>query len=141
MYPFRDRLIGLVAVLAVLAGSAAVQAESFKDKLKAHPPAERAAALATIMQEKLSLAPDQVAAIQKSAEQYAEQTDQAAEQYKRKELREQLKKIGAARDADFEKILSAGQFQAYKDDKRAILKAMRAQLGESQADSAGAPDA
>jgi len=132
----------LVAItVSVLLQSAPVYGESFKERLQAHPPAERAAALANAMQEKLSLTPEQVSAIRKAAQKYAAQTDQAAEEYTRRELRKQLKAIGTARDADFEKILSAEQFQAYKEDKRAILKVMRSQLGGSPNASADASDA
>jgi hypothetical protein len=138
VFRFSNRLNFLAVALAVLVGSPAVHGESFKERLKAHPPAERAAALAAIMQEKLSLSPDQASAVEMAAEKYALQTDEALDQYKKRELRKQLKEIGVARDAEFEKILSAEQFQLYKKDKREVLKAMRSSLEGSQDDAATA---
>jgi Spy/CpxP family protein refolding chaperone len=105
------------------------------DKMILHPPAARAAALAEIMQERLSLTPEQAAAVREAAEKYAGETDVARGQYTRRQLKKQLKEIGAKRDADFKNILTAEQFAAYQKDKRELLKAMKARM------KGAAPDA
>jgi len=99
-----------------------------------HPPAARADALAGVMQERLSLTPEQAMAVREIAEKYAEATDAARAQYTRRQLKQQVKAIGAARDADFKSILSVEQFAAYKNDKRAIMKSMQARMKGTEQD-------
>lgn len=101
---------------------------AFGGKMILHPPAARADALAEVMQERLSLTSEQVGAVREIAEKYAEATDAARAQYTRKQLRKQVKAIGAARDADLERILTAEQFALYQKDKRAIMQSMQARM-------------
>jgi hypothetical protein len=119
------RNVGLLLLALLCAWS---PLSSFGDKMILHPPAARAAALAEVMQERLSLTPDQAAAVRAAAEQRAEETDAARGKYTRRKLKKQLKAIGAARDTDFRSILTTEQFTAYENDKRAILKAMQARM-------------
>lgn len=93
-----------------------------------HPPAARAAALADVMQEQLSLTPEQTASVREVAEKYAEKTDVARGQYSRRKLKQQVKAIAEARDAEFKGILTADQFATYQKSRRDILNAMKARM-------------
>ena len=105
-----------------------VPLSAFGGKMMLHPPAARADALAEVMQERLSLTPEQVAAVREIAEKYADATDAARAQYTRKQLRKQVRAIGAARDADFRSVLTTEQFATYQNDKQAIMKSMQARM-------------
>lgn len=117
------RLSLFLALLCVWAPLSA-----FGGKMILHPPAARADALAGVMQEKLSLTPEQATAVREIAEKYAEATDDARAQNTRRQFKKQVKAIGEARDADFRAILTAEQFAAYQKDKRAIMQSMQARM-------------
>lgn len=107
----------------------------FRGQIQLHPPAARAEALAEVMQEQLSLNPEQTAAVKATAEQYAEATDIALGRYQQQELRQQLKIISRARDAGFQKILNPEQFESYKAGKRSIMREMKSRMkGEAGPD-------
>ena len=120
------KITQILAVLLSLCVWAPLSA--FGGKMMLHPPAARAEALAEVMQERLSLTPEQTGAVREVAEKYAEATDAARAQYPRRQLKQQVKAIGAARDADLKGILTAEQFAAYQKDKRAIMKSMQARM-------------
>lgn len=112
-----------------------VSLSAFGQKMNLHPPTARAAALAEVMREQLSLTPEQTAAVRETAEKYAEATDAARGQYTRRKLKQQVKTISEARDAEFRNILTADQFAAYQKGKRDIMKAMKARMKGTAPDS------
>jgi uncharacterized protein CbrC (UPF0167 family) len=118
--------LAAMAVFLIASGSAA--GVEFKDKMALHPPEARAAALAEVMEERLSLTPEQTSAVREVAEKHAGDTDEALGRLPRKQWRKRLEEIRQARDADFRDILSAEQFDAYLEDRREIMKAMRAKM-------------
>jgi hypothetical protein len=133
--------MGATLLLALLAASGAYGEVSFKDKMALHPPAARAAALAEIMHDRLGLTPEQMSAIRNVAEKHASETDEALGQLKRKKLRKRLKAIREARDADFKNILSEEQFEAYLNDRREIMLAMKARMKGGERPHASSPPA
>jgi uncharacterized protein CbrC (UPF0167 family) len=114
--------LAAMAVFLIASGSAA--GVEFKDKMALHPPEARAAALAEVMEER----PEQTSAVREVAEKHAGDTDEALGRLPRKQWRKRLEEIHQARDADFRDILSAEQFDAYLEDRREIMKAMRAKM-------------
>lgn len=118
----------LAAIAILLIGSGTAPGVEFRDRMALHPPEARAAALAEVMRERLSLTPDQTSSVREAAEKHAAATDDALGQLPRKERKKRLEEIRRARDADFKNILSAEQFDAWVDDRREIMKAMRARM-------------
>lgn len=118
--------VPFVCMLLIAWGSAVGM--EFKERMALHPPEARAAALAEVMEEWLSLTPEQTSAVREVAEKHAGDTDEALGQLPRKQWRKRLEEIRRARDADFRDILSAEQYDAYLEDRREIMKAMRAKM-------------
>ena len=113
---------------AVLLASGSAAGVEFKDRMTLHPPEARAAALSEVMQERLSLTTEQTSAVREVAEKYAGETDQALGQLPRKQWRKRLEEIRDARDAEFRDILTPEQFESYLEDRREIMKALRAKM-------------
>ena len=112
----------------LLSASVSAAGLEFRGRMALHPPEARAAALAEVMQERLALTPEQASEVREVAEKYAGETDEALGQLPRKQRKERLEEIRQARDAEFRTILSAEQFDAYLEDRREIMKAMRARM-------------
>lgn len=118
--------VALACTVLLASGSAA--GVEFKDRMTLHPPEARAAALSEVMQERLSLTTEQTSAVREVAEKYAGETDQALGQLPRKQWRKRLEEIRDARDAEFRDILTPEQFESYLEDRREIMKALRAKM-------------
>jgi hypothetical protein len=107
---------------------AAFSSADVREPIQLHPPAARAEALAGVMQEHLSLTPEQAVAVRLAAEKYAGETDMALGKYQQRELRQQLKAIARARDAEFQQILTPEQFDSYKASKRSLMREMKSRM-------------
>lgn len=118
---------GVALVVSILLAVTS-HAADMRQQIQLHPPAARAEALAAVMQEELALTPEQAVAVRTTAEKYAGETDAALARYQRRELKQQLQVIAKARDAEFGKILTAEQYQAYSDGKREFMRNMRARM-------------
>ena len=118
--------VALACTVLLASGSAA--GVEFKDRMALHPPEARAAALSEVMQERLSLTTEQTSAVREVAEKYAGETDQALGQLPRNQWRKRLEEIRDARDAEFRDILTPEQFESYLEDRREIMKALRAKM-------------
>jgi len=94
----------------------------------AHSPAERAAALTDILTERLSLAPDQQTRIREISERHATRVDIAVANYKRPELKKQIRALNVERDKAFQEVLTEKQFATWQEDKRAVLKTLKEQV-------------
>ena len=116
----------LAWMLLIASGPAA--GVEFKGKMALHPPEARAAALSEVMQERLALTSEQTSAVREVAEKYAGETDEALGRLPRKQWRKRLEEIRDARDAEFRDILTPEQFESYLEDRREIMKAMRARM-------------
>ena len=129
----RPRFANMLFLCFLLLLSAEAGAEPANDPAR-HDPADRAAALTAILTERLSLTADQQTRIREISERHAARVDVAVANYKRPELKKQIKTLNADRDKAFQEVLTQEQFATYQQDKRAILKAMKAQVrGEDDA--------
>jgi len=100
-----------------------------------HSPAERAATLTTILTERLSLTPDQQSRIREISERHATRVDVAVANYKRPELKKQIRELNVERDTAFQEVLTEKQFAVWQEGKRDILKSMKEQVrGEADPD-------
>lgn len=119
-----NRAVFLVTLLLI--GSPA-PAQDYRDRISTQPPAQRAAALTAAMKEKLSLSDAQVSRVQAINEQAANEVDEAVGALKRRDLRKQIKTINQSRDRSLREVLTPGQYSAWLEQKRSIMKALREQ--------------
>ena len=124
-----------IALATLVAASGVAMAQEL-DELKQTTPAERAAASSAVMKQKLDLSPEQLTQVKAINLENAEKMDPIIKSSggRLEKLRE-ARKLGKAKDAELEKVLSTPQYQKYLAEKDAMREKIEKRLMEKLKDA------